>query len=1137
MSIGFTKRNAFAIAFVLVEFSTSAVVLAQCATGWTPMGPIPGVNVSDPGLYVPFTHAIETWDPDGMGPIPEHVIVAGRFGIAGNAISNSVAMWDGTSWSALGTGTSDSVYALTVYNGEVIAGGGFNSIGSFGGAAIGRWNGTDWYSVGSGAASQDASITALVVFDGELIAGGNFTSISGTAANNIARWNGTTWQTLGTGIDGVVTALFVFENELYAGGGFTQAGGETANNVAKWNGATWSPVGDGFDSPVSALAEYGGELYAGGFFATAEGNPANRIARWNGTIWQSVGTGTNGSVYCLRSHGGLLYVGGLFSSAGGNSVLSVATWNGSTWSAVGSNSPNYARSFGVFQGQLLVGGNFNSAGTDTARNVARWDNSAWHSLGAQSLPVPSAFGSYQSDLVIAGSFTTVLGVSANNIARLVGNTDWQPLGAGVSGTVNAMAEYNTDLIVAGSISSAGGNSVNRIARWDGTTWHALGQGIGNGVVNDLVVHNGVLYVGGTFTTAGGSSANRVAAWDGANWTSLGSGLGDYVRALAIYNGELIAGGRFWLVPGENLSGLIGRWNGSSWEALGGGLRVPFCCDDYYVNDLAVFNNELVVVGSFPGSGTVTSPNSIKWNGSNWANFGAIQLMGCNSFPYPCPGYPKTLMPFGSYLYVGGDFGPSNPGVPDFLAKSSGGPWVTTGAGFNAPVNRLWTHAGQLLASGGFTLVDSKGTIGFARFGEVQPIVTSSTIGACGAEDITLSVSDCQPGSITYQWRKDGFALSNGGNITGAQSSSLLIDPVSTADQGEYDAYVTGNYGAVLSTSFSLTIAFEPPVISIQPSGPSVCTGAPIQMQVEGSGGTIAYQWRKNGVNLSNGGRISGATTSTLTISPSLLSDTDTYDVVVTNGCGDTPSDAVAVLVQSFPIITSEPEDTTGCDGDSVMLSLSATVVPPVTYQWRKGGFNLSNTSPFSGVNTPTLTINPASEFDTDNYDCVITDACNLTVSNEATVTISSSPPILGFGPDPVDTCAGQYVSLAAQGLSSPSPSYQWRKDGDPIDGATDSFIEFLEATAADSGMYDVVISNGCGEIIPPAVQVNVFATATADGNLDTTANGLDIPGLLDALLNWDFVTFSAPYCAYDMNADAYVDNSDIPGVVAVILGS
>ncbi len=56
-----------------------------------------------------------------------------------------------------------------------------------------------------------------------------------------------------------------------------------------------------------------------------------------------------------------------------------------------------------------------------------------------------------------------------------------------------------------------------------------------------------------------------------------------------------------------------------------------------------------------------------------------------------------------------------------------------------------------------------------------------------------------------------------------------------------------------------------------------------------------------------------------------------------------------------------------------------------------------------------------------------------------------------------------------------------------------------------------------------------------DGNGDGNTDGRDIPGFVEALLNWDG-TYTTPYCAYDMTGDdAYVDASDISLFVDMVL--
>src|SRR5688572_27565773 len=116
------------------RFSTAAIAIALTMTGlWVPAAHAqcafewkPGNNL--PSLDRPVFAAME-WDPDGAGLQPPLLVVGGSFTIAGDVLAARIATWDGTSWSALGTGMSGTVSALTVYNGNLIAGGAFTTAG------------------------------------------------------------------------------------------------------------------------------------------------------------------------------------------------------------------------------------------------------------------------------------------------------------------------------------------------------------------------------------------------------------------------------------------------------------------------------------------------------------------------------------------------------------------------------------------------------------------------------------------------------------------------------------------------------------------------------------------------------------------------------------------------------------------------------------------------------------------------------------------------------------------------------------------------------------------------------------------------------------------------------------------------
>jgi hypothetical protein len=342
-------------------------------------------------------------------------------------------------WSPLqsGVGGTDPTYvfALTVFNNELIAGGGFTTAGAVNVNNIAKWSGTTWSSLGSGLSGAGNCTFALTVFNNELIAAGTFTTAGGVSVNNIAKWNGTTWSPLGSGINNGIYALTVFNNELIAGGNFTTAGGVSVNNIAKWNGTTWSPLGSGVIG-VNALSIFNNELIVGGVIDTT-GGVSVKIAKWNGTTWSPLGNGVLGGpnpmVLALAIYNNELIAGGMFTTIGGVSANQIAKWNGTTWSPLSSGINDFVHSLTVFNNELIAGGLFSSPGS----RIAKWNGTTWSSLGSgilyTSTPVPvvESLSPYNNELIAGGRFNGAGGITANNIAKW----GWGGNSFTISGTV------------------------------------------------------------------------------------------------------------------------------------------------------------------------------------------------------------------------------------------------------------------------------------------------------------------------------------------------------------------------------------------------------------------------------------------------------------------------------------------------------------------------------------------------------------------------------------------------------------------------------------------------------------------------------------------------------------------------------
>ena len=161
--------------------------------------------------------------------------------------------------------------------------------------------------------------------------------------------------------------------------------------------------------------------------------------------------------------------------------------------------------------------------------------------------------------------------------------------------------------------------------------------------------------------------------------------------------------------------------------------------------------------------------------------------------------------------------------------------------------------------------------------------TSLVVAQGGSISFTVQASGQAP--LTYQWFKDGTAIS------GATSATYTIGSAATSDAGKYKVQISNAAGSATCNEVTLTV-IQPPIITSQPSSITVATGGTASFSVTATGsGTLTYRWYKDGQP------ISGATNSTLTISGVKASDAGSYKVVVTNeGIASTTSSSATLTV-------------------------------------------------------------------------------------------------------------------------------------------------------------------------------------------------------------------------------------------------
>ncbi len=123
------------------------------------------------------------------------LLVAGYFsGVGGGVPAHSIGRWDGAQWHTVGAGIGSGtpcdyqyVFALAAYQETVFAAGSFFLAGGAPADRIARWNGSEWTTMGSGL--SDSGYT-LMWSGADLFAGGAFLHAGSTQSYRLARWLG-----------------------------------------------------------------------------------------------------------------------------------------------------------------------------------------------------------------------------------------------------------------------------------------------------------------------------------------------------------------------------------------------------------------------------------------------------------------------------------------------------------------------------------------------------------------------------------------------------------------------------------------------------------------------------------------------------------------------------------------------------------------------------------------------------------------------------------------------------------------------------------------------------------------------------------------------------------------------------------
>jgi subtilase family serine protease len=181
-----------------------------------------------------------------------------------------------------------------------------------------------------------------------------------------------------------------------------------------------------------------------------------------------------------------------------------------------------------------------------------------------------------------------------------------------------------------------------------------------------------------------------------------------------------------------------------------------------------------------------------------------------------------------------------------------------------------------------------------------------------------------------------------------------------------------------------------------------------------------------------------------------------------------------------PFIISQPTNQTVTAGGTASFTVQAAGTQSLSYLWKFNGTNIL------GATNTSLTLTNVQPVNTGNYSVAVTNAYGSAVSSNALLTVLTQPPTIIMQPSNQTVIVGGTAGFSVTATGSMPLTYQWKKNGTNIIGATGTNFTILNAQTNNAGIYAVAVTNAYGS----AVSSNATLTVLLAPPCDSPPSGL-----------------------------------------------
>jgi probable HAF family extracellular repeat protein len=220
------------------------------------------------------------------------------------------------------------------------------------------------------------------------------------------------------------------------------------------------------------------------------------------------------------------------------------------------------------------------------------------------------------------------------------------------------------------------------------------------------------------------------------------------------------------------------------------------------------------------------------------------------------------------------------------------------------------------------------------------------------------------------------------------------------------------------------------------------------------------------------------------------------------------------------LIATQPADAHASIGANRVLTVTAND-PNATFQWKRDGNTLLDSSRFSGATSSTLHVQGLTASDQGTLTCLVQGSCgNVETSPLA---LSCRPRFTSDAPAEIAVVAGSVVQLQCAFNTSGTTTLRWKRNGQPLfnnplySGVTTATLTINAADPTLAGFYTLTATNPCGATVSTGTALAVLCIA--DRNFDGGIDGDDISAFFGPWESGDAIA--------DINADGGIDYQDV----------